>query len=123
MLKWIITFRKFEYTGEQHSGVGTPFYVEEKAGPTPLMKINFKVTEWVENERLAYSMISGSGVKRYEISETIEATTAGSKFTFMENVELPWGIVGKILESVGRRTAEGHIQECLANKLKSMAEA
>ena len=123
ILQWVITFKKFEYTSEQRSGVGTPIYVEEKAGPTPLMKINFKVTEWVENERLAYSMTSGSGVKRYEISETIEATPTGSKFTFMENVELPWGIVGKLLESVSRRTAEGHLQECLANKLKSLAEA
>jgi hypothetical protein len=67
-------------------------------------------------------MTSGSGVKRYEISETIEATAAGSKFTFIENVGLPWSIVGKLLESVGRRTAEGHIQQCLA-KLKSLAEA
>lgn len=122
ILKWVITFKKFEYTSEQHSGVGTPIYVEEKAGPTPLMKLNFKVTEWMENERIAHSMTSGSGVKRYEISETIEATQAGSKFTFMENVELPWGIVGKLLESVGKRTAEGHLQQCLA-KLKSLTEA
>ena len=122
ILKWVITFKKFEYTSEQRNGVGTPIYVEEKAGPTPLMKLNFKVTEWVENERLAYSMSSGSGVKRYEISETIEAAPAGSKFTFMENVEMPWGIVGKLLESVGRRTAEGHLQECLA-ELKTIVES
>jgi uncharacterized protein YndB with AHSA1/START domain len=121
ILKWVTTFKKFEYTSEQRSGVGTTIYVEEKAGPTPLMKLNFKVTEWIENERLAYSMTSGSGVKRYEISEIIESTPAGSKFTLIENVELPWGIVGKFLESVGRKTAEGHIQEFLA-KLKSMVE-
>ena len=48
ILKWIITFQKFEYTTEQYSGVSTPFYVEEKACG-PLMKINFTVTELVEN--------------------------------------------------------------------------
>jgi uncharacterized protein YndB with AHSA1/START domain len=122
ILKWVTTFKKFEYTSEQRSGVGTPIYVEEKAGPTPLMKLNFTVTEWVENVRLAYSMTSGSGVKRYEISENIEPTLAGSKFTFMENVELPWGIVGKLLGSIGQRTAEGHIQKYLA-KLKSLVES
>ena len=47
ILKWCITFRKFEYTSEQRSGEGTTFYIEEKAGPTPLMKLNFTVTEWV----------------------------------------------------------------------------
>ena len=67
IMKWIITFQKFKYTTEQNSGVGTPFYVEEKAGG-PLMKINFTVTEWVENKRLAASMVSGNMVKSYELS-------------------------------------------------------
>jgi uncharacterized protein YndB with AHSA1/START domain len=120
ILKWVNTFKKFEYTGEQRSGVGTTIYIEEKAGG-PLMKLNFTVTEWVENKRLALSMTSGTGVTRYELAETIEATEADSKFTFMESFELPWGIVGKLLESVGRRTAEGHIEESLA-KLKNLAE-
>jgi uncharacterized protein YndB with AHSA1/START domain len=122
ILKWVTTFKKFEYTSEQRSGVGTPIYVEEKVGPTPLMKMDFKAREWVENVRLAYSITSGSGVKRYEISENIEGSSAGSKFTFMENVELPWGIVGKLLGSVGRRTAEGHLRECLV-KLKRLVES
>jgi uncharacterized protein YndB with AHSA1/START domain len=122
ILKWCITFQKFEYTGEQRGGVGTPIYIEEKAGPTPLMKLNFAVTEWVENERIAFKLTSGTGVKGYELSETIEATKDGSKFTLTENVEMPWGIVGKLLESVGRGTAEGHFREYLA-KLKSLAEA
>ena len=41
----------------------------------------------------------------------------------MENVELPWGILGKIIGSVGQRTAEGHVREFLDKKLKSMVEA
>lgn len=44
ILKWCITLEKFEYTGEQRSGVGTPFYFEEKAAGG-LMKLNFVVTE------------------------------------------------------------------------------
>ena len=51
ILQWYSTFQKFEYTGEQRSGVGTTFYLEEKAAG-PLMKINFTVTEWEENEVL-----------------------------------------------------------------------
>jgi uncharacterized protein YndB with AHSA1/START domain len=77
ILKWCITFKKFEYTGEQRSGVGTPFYVEEKAGG-PLMKLNFTVTEWVENERLAFKMTSGSFVKHYEQRWMVGAAPSGS---------------------------------------------
>ena len=89
ILKWCITFLKFEYTGEQRSGLGTTFYLEEKAGG-PLMKLNFRITEWVENERVAFSMISGNFVKGYEQSWAVEATPSGSRFTFMEEVKLPY---------------------------------
>jgi len=28
ILKWCITYQKFEYTGAQHSGVGSAFYLD-----------------------------------------------------------------------------------------------
>ena len=120
VLKWCITFRKFEYTSEQRSGVGTPFYLEEKAGG-PLMKLDFTVTEWVENERLAFSMTSGTGVKGYEQRWAVEATPSGSMFTFMEEVELPFGIIGKILGLFARFSSQANVGKMLA-KLKSLAE-
>ncbi len=122
ILKWCITFKKFEYTSEQCSGVGTPFYIEEKAGPMPLMKLNFTVTEWAENEKLAFSMTSGTGVKGYEQRWIVEVTPTGSRFTFMEDVELPFGIIGKLMGLVGQRSSEAHVREMLA-KLKSLVEA
>jgi len=121
ILKWCITFLKLEYTGEQRSGVGTTFYLEEKAGG-PLMKLNFRITEWVENERVAFSMISGTFVKGYEQSWTVEATPSGSRFTFMEEVKLPYGIIGKIMGLFGQRGSEATVGKMLP-KLKSLAEA
>ena len=121
ILKWCITFKKFEYTSEQRSGVGTPFYIEEKAGPMPLMKLNFTVTECVENEKLTFRMTSGSGVKGYEQSWTVEATPSGSRFTFMENFELPFGIIGKLIGLVGQNTSNATVGKMLV-KLKSLAE-
>jgi uncharacterized protein YndB with AHSA1/START domain len=121
ILKWCITFKKFEYAGEQRSGVGTPFYIEEKAGG-PLMKLNFAVTEWAENEKLAFNLTSGSGVKGYQQSWAVEATPSGSQFTLKEEVEMPFGVIGKLLGAVGKRSAEGHAREMLAT-LKSLAEA
>ena len=121
ILEWCITFLKLEYTGEQRSGVGTTFYLEEKAGG-PLMKLNFRIMEWVENERVAFSMISGNFVKGYEQSWTVEATPSGSRFTFMEEVKLPYGVIGKIMGLFGQRGSEATVGKMLP-KLKSLAEA
>jgi uncharacterized protein YndB with AHSA1/START domain len=121
ILKWCITFKKFKYTTEQRSGVGTPFYVEEKAGG-PLMKLKFAVTEWVENEKFVFKMTSGTSVKSYEQRWTLEPTPSGSTFTFMEEVELPFGIIGKLIGAVIRRSSEAHVKQMLT-ALKSLAGA
>ena len=120
IMKWCITFRKFEYTGKQRSGVDTAFYVEEKAGG-PLMKLNFAVTEWDENKKLAFNMTSGTFVKGYEQTWVIDPTPPSSRFTFMEQVKLPYGVIGKIMELFARRGSEATVKEMLT-KLKSLVE-
>ena len=121
ILKWFYLLKKFEYTGEQHSGMGTPFYYEERSGPR-LMKFNYVVTEWVESEKLAFTMTSGS-LKKNDQIWSIEATPSGSRFTLTEEIEMSWGIIGKIMEAlfVGRLVGK-HQEEILVN-LKSLAEA
>ena len=121
ILKWFTLLQKFEYTSDQRSGAGTPFYYEEKSGGR-LMKLNYKVTEWVENERLAFSLTSGP-LKRNDQVWGIKATPSGSRFTLTEDVEMPWGVIGKIMDTlfVGRLVGK-HLEEILAN-LKKLAEA
>lgn len=120
ILKWCITFKKCEYVSDQHSGVGTPFYVEEKAGG-PLMKLNFAVNEWVENKKLARKMTSGNFVKGYEQNWTIESIPSGSRFNFAEDVRLPYGVIGTLLGLFARSGSETHLKKMLAN-LKGLAE-
>jgi len=121
IMRWFTLLRKFEYTGDKRSGVGTTFYYEEKSGPR-LMKLNFEVMEWVENERLAFIMTSGPLKKDDEVW-SIKATPSGSIVTLTMDVEMPWGIIGKIMDSlfVGR-TVGKHQGEILAN-LKTLIEA
>ena len=121
ILKWCITFKQFEYTGEKRNSVGTTFYLEEKAGPMPLMKLTFMVTEWVENERFAFRKTSGAGVKEYEQGWTIRANPAGSRFTFIEDVELPFGIIGKLIGVVGQLSSAATAKKMLV-MLKNLAE-
>jgi uncharacterized protein YndB with AHSA1/START domain len=121
VLQWCITFKKFEYTSNQRSGVGTPIYIEEQASGQ-LMKMNFEVTEWKENEKVALRMISGGSLKSYEQSWSLEPTTLGSKVTFMEDIELPYGVIGKLLGLILEGMSNSTADKMLA-KLKSLVEA
>jgi uncharacterized protein YndB with AHSA1/START domain len=121
ILKWCPTFKKFEYTGDKRSGPGTTFYVEEKSAG-PLMKLNFRVDEWEENGKIAFSMTSGNVVKSYQQAWTLEQIPSGSRFSFMERFEMPYGFIGKLIESMGRSSSEATIKKMLVT-LKSLAEA
>ena len=121
ILQWFTLLRKFEYTGDKRSGVDTTFYYEEKTSGQ-LLKIHFVVTEWVENQKLAFSVTSGS-LKKDDQVWSIDVTPSGCRFTMFEDMDMPMGIIGKIVGALfGDRIVGGHIEHILAN-LKRMAEA
>ena len=68
-------------------------------------------------QALSLHMVSGTGVKGYDQRWTVEPLPAGSRFTFEEHVELPFGVLGRLMGKVGQRSSEGHVREMLA-KLK-----
>ena len=121
IMQWCITFKKFEYTSNQHSGVGTPLYIEEQAGG-PLMKMRFEITEWKENEMVTLRMVSGPMMKSYQQFWKLETTPSGSRINFIENIEFSLGVVGKLLDSIEARSSAGTINKMLV-KLKSLVEA
>ncbi|MGD0780556.1 MAG: SRPBCC family protein [Dehalococcoidales bacterium] len=121
ILKWFNLLKKFEYTGEKRSGVGTTFYYEEKSGGQ-LMKLNYKVTEWEKNKKMAFVVTSGS-LKKDDQVWSIGETPTGSRFTMFEDLEMPMGIFGKIIGALfGEKMIGKSMEEILAN-LKRLAEA
>jgi uncharacterized protein YndB with AHSA1/START domain len=121
ILQWCTTFKRFEYTSDQRSGVGAPIYIEEQAGG-PLMKMRFEITEWKENEMVTLRMISGPMMKSYEQSWKLETTPTGSRINIRENIVFSLGIVGKLLDSIEARASVGTVDKMLV-KLKSLVEA
>ena len=121
IMQWCITFKKFEYTSDQHYGVGAPIYIEEQAGG-PLMKMKFEISDWKENEAVALRMVSGPMMKSYEQFWSLETTPSGSRISFREDIEFSLGIIGKLLNSIEARTSVGTIDKMLV-KLKSLVEA
>ncbi len=121
ILKWYPTLRRFQYEDAGPPCSGARVYAEEKASGM-LMKLHFVITDWVENRTVSLHMASGTGVKGYDQRWTVEPIPAGSRFTFEEHVELPYGVLGRLLGRIGQRSSEGHVREMLA-KLKALAEA
>ena len=123
ILQWCITFKKFEYTSEQREGIGTTFYVEEKAaGPMPVSKLDFKSTEWIENEVIIFSKISEGGPPKYIQEWKIAPENSGSKFTFKEEIEMPYGFVGRIIESFAKGIPKSSVEKMLF-QLKNLVES
>ena len=120
IMKWFDTFKKCEYANDKHTGVGAAYYVEEKV-PGPLRKINFDVKNWNENENLVLEMSSGKNVNSYEIRWNLEPTESGTAFHFVEEIGMPFGIIGKLLGVIGQGTADKMVEDML-NKLKNLSE-
>jgi uncharacterized protein YndB with AHSA1/START domain len=119
--KWFTLLKKFEYTSDKRSGAGATFYYEEKSSGQ-LMKLNFKVTEWVENKKLAFSVTSGS-LKKDDQVWSIDTTPTGSRFTMFEDLEMPMGIFGKIIGALFGEMMIGKSMEKILANLKKLAEA
>ncbi len=119
ILKWFTLLEGFEYTSEQR-GVGATFHYDERSGGR-LMKLDYRVTDWVENERFAFTLVSGPLPKDDQVW-SIEAIPTGSRVNLEEDIELSGGVFGKALLTlfVGRMIGK-HLQEILEN-LKSLAE-
>ncbi|MCK5311984.1 MAG: SRPBCC family protein [Desulfobacteraceae bacterium] len=120
IVMWFDTYKKCECTSEKHSGVGTTYYIEEKV-PGPLRKINLEVKIYDENEKLMLKMISGKNVNTYEIRWNLELAQPGTKFHFVEDIGMPFGIIGKVLGVMGQRTADKMVESMLI-KLKNLSE-
>ncbi len=120
ILMWFDSFKKCEYVSEQQTGAGTAYYVEEKV-PGPLRKINFKAIVWNENESLTLEMTSGKNVNSYKIRWNLKGTKSGTLFHFVEEIGMPFGVIGKILGVLGQSTADKMVEDMLM-KLKNLSE-
>jgi hypothetical protein len=120
ILKWcpVETIRQ---TSKHQNGLKTTFYFEERAIGR-LFMLNFVITEWVENESLAFKMTSGNIVKGYTQRYTIKGIPTGSQFTCYEDVKMPFGVIGRAAGLLRRYVSEGRLERMLG-KLKILAEA
>jgi uncharacterized protein YndB with AHSA1/START domain len=120
VLAWYLPLLRFEYTSEQR-GTGAPLLFEQKT-PMGTAQFHCVVTDWIENERFSFRMTSGNMMKSYEERWTLEATPAGTRFTFREEGDLDLGFLGKLIQPIAQRNSKVTVDKMLA-RLKGLAES
>lgn len=80
------------------------------------------VTESLKNEKITY-LVEEQREKGITVTFTVvmEPVEEGTKFTYAGEVEMPWGVVGKLIQPFAKRMGEREIEMSL-QKLKSILE-
>jgi len=116
---WFTALEEYTWTSEP-GGVGSTFHwLEEASGRR--YSLEFETTEWTPNEVFGYRMTQGDFFKSYDERWVIEATPTGSRFTFNDHIEFPYGPFGKVIGWFAARSAAKTGDEILGN-LKRLVE-
>ena len=83
-----------EYTSKGPVGVGTTGHFVNKNGT-----FDAEITEFVENKKVTWQTVKESQIK-VALSFILEPTTQGTKLTNSMDYELPYSILGKLLDKV-----------------------
>jgi uncharacterized membrane protein len=88
--------KKIEYLTEKHSGIGVKtHWVMESSGQE--IEWDGECAEWVENKKMSWHSTSGMKFSGHQL---IEPTETGTKLTLMMDYELPYSILGKIIDKL-----------------------
>jgi carbon monoxide dehydrogenase subunit G len=112
-------FSQFEYTSKGPVGVGTKMhYITGSGGST--MEHDSEVIEFVKNKKLVSRTIGASKFKG-TASFTLEPTANGTKVTYSMDYEMPYSVLGKLIDkvSVHKKMEEG-ISNALENGKKAL---
>lgn len=117
--EWMDIIKKAEYTSEKRDEVGATAHV---IGEAVGIKVEWdvEITEYVEYEKAVWRS-TGGNVTAIGLT-TLKPTEAGTELKFVIDSELPYLILGKVVDKlvVSRKTEKG-IERALKN-LKNILE-
>jgi len=115
--------KNLEYTSEVHTPkdklrVGASAHTTVKGEG----EMDFEITESLENTKITYRGKGGKTTKDMTLTFILEPVEEGTKFSYLLDYELSWGIIGKFLDKLfARRITEKVVERSLEN-LKSILE-
>ena len=117
--EWLDGIKEAEYTSEEKDAVGATAHV---IGETAGIKAEFdvEITEYIENKKATWRSTAGN-LTAIGLT-TLKPTEAGTELTLVMDYDLPYSILGKIVDKlvVGREMENGF--ERGLKKLKNILE-
>jgi carbon monoxide dehydrogenase subunit G len=111
-------FSEFEYTSKGPIGVGsTMHYVAAGGGSTAEWDV--EVTEFVKNKKLATRTV-GAGKFKGTASYTLEPTAKGTKMTYDMEYEVPYSLLGKLVDKL---KVHKDMEKGISNAAENMKKA
>ena len=115
MPEWMSSCKSHRITSHQRSGVGTTTHcVMEQAGR--IIEWDSVVTEYVKNQKMMWHCEKPS---RNDGIFEFEPTTTGTKVTFTMDYDLPYSILGAIID---RLKVSRSIQQAIDDGLRRLKE-
>jgi uncharacterized protein YndB with AHSA1/START domain len=128
--EWDEEFQKnvksFEYTSEVKTPedkyrVGTSTHLDIKG--VGMGEFDFEVTESIENEKITYrAKRPGESQQMALMTFLLEPLQEGTKITYVYDYEMPWGVVGKLINRLGGQRSGEKMVERNLEKMKSILE-
>ena len=91
-------FAEMEYTSKGPVGVGTTSHLIAKIGGQE-RESDMEITEFVKNKKVSSHSIGTSKSKMVN-SWTFEPTAKGTKFTMSMDYEVPYSVLGKVIDKL-----------------------
>jgi carbon monoxide dehydrogenase subunit G len=107
-----------EYTSKGPVGVGTTAHYVGKAGGSQA-EFDMEITEFEKNKKISMRTIGASKFKM-QGSHTLEPTAKGTKLTNTMDYELPYSILGKIVDKL---KVSKDLEKTMEKQLRDMKNA
>jgi uncharacterized membrane protein len=118
--KFFESVKRVEWTSKEHNQVGaTLHFTSELAGVKS--EADAEITEWTANEKASWRTTSGNPTMIF--TANLAPTQEGTKVTFAVDYEVPYSVLGKVLDKLRIRKAMEKDAENALKKMKAMAEA
>ena len=109
------TVKKVEWTSEEKNKIGATLHITGEVGGTKA-EYDVEITELVENEKTAFRTTGGNIT--LSAHSILSPTKDGTKITYVEEYELPYSVLGKIIDKLRVRKAIEKDAERALEKLK-----
>lgn len=116
---WHAEIKKVEWTSKDKNKVGSTYHMAAEAAGTKA-ESDQEITEVTENEKYAFRTTGGSMTAIGFM--TLSPTKAGTKVTAVIDYDLPYSILGKLIDKLRVQKAVDKDYDVALKKLKDLME-